>query len=586
MNDSRNIVTGHVIPTQNYADQPYVVVLPDESWLCVLTTGAGREGQPGQHVVALRSFNQGKSWETPVPIEPADGPEASWVVPLLVPNLGGKLGRVYAFYVYNGDNRRTVIFDSGKELVRVDTLGHYVFRYSDDGGATWSEQRTEIPVREFDIDRENPYKGETRFFWSVCKPLTVGNRVYLAVHKVGRFGDGFMARSEGAFLASDNILHESDPTKVLWETLPDGDIGLRPVEKAVADEQNITALSDGTLFCTYRTVEGHPCHAYSRDGGHSWTPPAHMIYGPGQRKVKHPRAANFVRRFSNCKFLYWFHNHGLQWYEGRNPAWLIGGEEITTPEGQMIQWSQPEIALYDDGIGTRMSYPDFIEQNGQFFLTETQKSIARSHQVAPELLDALWNSKNQTEVSQNGLAAQRSGAGTLEMPTLPQLWRERGGFSIDFKVLFENLTPHQMIFDSRNERGHGITIMLTDRGTLKLTLCSNFDTASGDNGSGESSWECDPGLITAGKWHSVTAIVDAGPKVILWVIDGQLNDGGSERPFGWGYFYPHLNDLNAAPTAQVAPSLRGEISELRVYNRALYVNEAAANHRAANNSTG
>lgn len=46
---------------------------------------------------------------------------------------------------------------------RVDTLGEYAFRYTDDGGRTWSERR-HIPVRTADIDRRNPYRGEVKFF--------------------------------------------------------------------------------------------------------------------------------------------------------------------------------------------------------------------------------------------------------------------------------------------------------------------------------------------------------------------------------------------------------------------------------------
>ena len=84
-------------------------------------------------------------------------------------------------------------------------------------------------------------------------------------------------------------------------------------------------MGDGSLYCTFRTVEGCSGHAYSRDGGHTWTPPEFMTYSPGGRPVKNPRAANFVRRFSNGNYIYWFENHGLRSYDGRNPAWLCGG---------------------------------------------------------------------------------------------------------------------------------------------------------------------------------------------------------------------------------------------------------------------
>ena len=69
--DPRHIAAGHEIPTETYCDQPYVVRTDDGAWLCVLTTGAGREGQAGQHVVTLRSTDRGHTWSAPVDVEPA-----------------------------------------------------------------------------------------------------------------------------------------------------------------------------------------------------------------------------------------------------------------------------------------------------------------------------------------------------------------------------------------------------------------------------------------------------------------------------------------------------------------------------------
>jgi hypothetical protein len=102
--DLRHIETGHEIPSEGYCDQPYVVVNDDGSWTCVMTTGRGHEGQAGQHVVATISQDQGKTWSDLYDIEPADGPEASWVMPLRVP----ETGRIYAFYTYNKANQREV----------------------------------------------------------------------------------------------------------------------------------------------------------------------------------------------------------------------------------------------------------------------------------------------------------------------------------------------------------------------------------------------------------------------------------------------------------------------------------------------
>ena len=80
MTDIRNIRTGRTIPTETYSDQPYIVKTADGAWLCVVTTGAGREGQSGQHVVTVRSSDEGRTWSAPVDVEPADGPEASYAV--------------------------------------------------------------------------------------------------------------------------------------------------------------------------------------------------------------------------------------------------------------------------------------------------------------------------------------------------------------------------------------------------------------------------------------------------------------------------------------------------------------------------
>ncbi|NCO96174.1 MAG: exo-alpha-sialidase, partial [Armatimonadetes bacterium] len=281
--DWRHLANGREIPTETYCDQPYIVKTDDGAWLCCMTTGAGHEGQPGQHIVTMRSTDQGQTWEDPVDVEPAEGPEASYAVLLRVPT-----GRVYCLYNHNTDNVRWVKaddppFKEGK-CTRVDSLGHYVLKYSDDHGRTWSAERHEVPVREMAIDRENADGGELRYFWNVGRPFLHAGAAYCSLHKVGGFGEGFFTRSEGVLLKSENILTERDPGKVVWETLPDGDAGLRtpPGGGPIAEEQSYSVLSDGSFFCVYRTIDGHSACCYSRDGGHTWTTPDYMRYADGR----------------------------------------------------------------------------------------------------------------------------------------------------------------------------------------------------------------------------------------------------------------------------------------------------------------
>lgn len=578
-NDPRDIRNGWMIPDEGYCDQPYVVVTDQGHWLCTMTTGAGIEGQPGQHIVATISHDRGQTWSDLIPIEPGNGPEASWVMPLKVPG-----GRVYAFYTYNAQNLREVPSNHPNVGKRVDTLGSYMFKYSDDGGLTWSAERYEIPMRLMRIDRGNMTGGEVLFFWGVGKPITFGDLAYFGFAKVGKWGlPGGMVESQGVFMRSDNILSEADPSRIRWELLPEGDEGLRAPKGPVSDEANLVALSDGSLFATYRTIDGYPCHAYSRDGGRTWTPSAYMTYRPGSRRVKHPRAANFVKKFANGKYLYWFHNHGGEsihregWnpYQGRNPVWICGGIE----RDGFIHWTEPEILLYDEDPDVRISYPDFVEDGGQIYVTETQKEIARVHEIDPSLLDDLWGQFDRNDVSRNGLilelAREPLKPGTeVAMPDLPDP-KERGGFSVDLWVRFRELTAGQSLLDTRDDEGKGIHLFITGQATLGITL---------NDGSTEATWDSDPGTgagtLRVGDWRHLVVTVDAGPRIISVVVDGILNDGGAARQYGWGWFEPELGDLDGKDEATLATRLYGELRSVRIYNRPLRTSEAVGNFRA------
>ena len=583
--DPRYIGNGNPLPTELYCDQPDLVRTDDGAWLGTITTGAGREGQGGQHVVSFRSLDCGQTWSDPIDVEAADGPEASYAVLLKVPG-----GRVYCFYNHNTDNVREAIADdppfAGGVTRRVDSLGHYVFKYTDDHGQTWSERRFDVPVRAMQIDRDNPYGGELQFFWNVGRPFIHDGAAYISLHKVGGFGNGFFTSSEGVLVRSDNILTETNPERIAWETLPDGDAGLRtpPGGGPIAEEHSYSVLSDGSFYSVYRTIDGHPCCAYSRDRGRSWSTPAYKCFDDG-RLMKHPRAANFAWKCANGNFLYWFHHNGGKWYEDRNPVWLCGGVEADSPDGRVIRWSQPEIALYDPDPFIRISYPDLIEEGGDYYLTETQKDTGRIHRLDPALLEGLWAQFTAAAVAADGLVLELPAAGAdmpveVAMPALPQFCardnaradhgtkRLGRGFTIDLSFSLQSLAPCQTLLDSRTDTGQGLALLTTTpAGALELVM---------NDGRTENRWACDPGLLEAGRSHHLTAIVDAGPRVISFVVDGRLGDGGEHRQFGWGRFSPDLRGANGGDTLRLAPGLES----LRLYDRYLTTSEAIANHRA------
>ncbi len=577
--DWRNIVNGTQIPRENYSDQPYVVITKDGNWLCVLTTGNGNEGAPHQHIISTISSDKGKTWSKPVDIEPSTGPEASWVMPLAVAS-----GRVYVFYTYNSENLRLdTKSNSPTYAKRVDTLGQYAMKYTDDYGRTWSADRFDIPMRRMRIDRENAYGGKLLYFWGVGKPISTRHGAMFGFAKVGKWGNpGGMVTSQGCVMHSPNILTETDPRKIKWNLYPEGDEGLHAPKGQVSDETNLVELSDGSLYATYRTIDGHNCAAYSRDAGRTWTPPAYATYTPDGQKIKHPRAANFVKKFSNGKYTLWFHNHGGEcvltgpwdYYNNRNPAWITGGVE---KDGH-IHWSQPEILLYDMDPKTKISYPDFVEDGGEFYVTETMKTFARVHPIDRSLLEGLWSQAEANSLCKRGLvltatAQQLRGGGSLAMPSLPSL--DQGGFTIDFWLRLRELSSGQTILDTRSSDGKGIAITMTDHYTLRLTL---------NDGTREASWDSDPGFhsgtLKTGAWQYVAFVVDGGPKIITVMVDGVLNDGGPVREYGWGRFPAELHDVDGLATARVNAGVFGEIKLLRVYDRYLRTSELMGNWRA------
>lgn len=593
--DWRHLDNGREIPiSEGYADQPFVVVADDGAWVCLLTTGPGEEGATGQHVVSARSLDQGKTWIDRVDVEPADIGETSYAAPVKAAS-----GRLYALYNFNHDNvRRMAVPDPAHRdsytrdgfTYRVDCLGSFVFKYSDDHGRTWSAERFTVPVRKMKIDRENITGGEVMFFWNASRILTTALGVYVPLYKVGNFGKGFYTSTQGVLLHSPNLLDEPDPAKIRWETLPEGDTGIcspQPGGGLIAEEHSFSVLSDGSLYDVFRTTDGQAACTYSRDGGRNWSAPRWKTY-PDGRAVKNPRAANFAWKCGDGRFLYWFENHGRKSYDLRNPAWVLGGVEADSPEGRFIRWSQPEVLLYHDNPLVRMSYPDLIEDDGRVFITETKKDIARIHEIPAGFLETLWSQFDPPTPATDGLLLDQALAPTgptgLDWPELPKfagsdrqridgaLARHRTGFTFEMMLRPGVLGADRVLLDTFTDHDAGLRLTLEATGRLRLDL--------GD-GLTRGVWCSDPGLLHPDREHHVGVVVDGGPGLIAFVIDGVFNDGGEHRPFGWGRFSPHLRHANGHPRAAVNTSEAGghRLSALKVYGRALMTAELVNHHR-------
>ncbi|MFV1968327.1 MAG: exo-alpha-sialidase, partial [Pirellulaceae bacterium] len=540
--DPRDINAGYRIPDEGYCDQPYVVITKDGNWLCLLTTAGGHEGAANSHVVSTISADQGRTWSELVELEPVDGPPSVYSLPVVAHS-----GRVYAFYDYNGDNFRCP--------ARSDCVGWFVYKYSDDNGRTWSKERYRLPMRMTAVDRTNTFDGKVQIFWGIGKPITMGDTMLFAFSKCGKY---VIDRSEGWFYRSDNILTETDPAKIEWQLLPDGDVGLKnPDYGDIQAEQNIVPLNDGSIYCMYRTAANHPCHAYSRDGGHTWTLPEYATYTPGGRRFKNSRACPKVWKTSHGKYLFWFHHHGAHKnpYRGRNPAWLSGGIE----KDGFVHWSQPEIVLYDTdpknclfdattglpGPGGGMSYPDLIEQEGRYWITETQKTVARVHPIDPTLLEGLWSQGTLKTVTKKGLVLDLTPTqlqqGEVDTPELPSL-ASGGGFATDFWIRVNQPSAGDVILDSRDAQDKGFVVRTEKNNTIRIEM---------NDGTRRAGWSSDHDVISPGEWHHVAIIVDGGPNIISFVVDGILCDGGTASIYGWGRFDADLGTVSGSSRLRV-----------------------------------
>ena len=579
--DWRHLQNGTRIPLPTgYLDQPYFVRADDGALVLVCTNCPSHEGDPGQRVVCIRSEDEGETWSRPVPLEPSDEVEASYAVIIKT-----SFGRLYSFYNHNTDNIREVPCDPEASpdglCRRVDSLGYFVFKYSDDHGKTWSRDRFTVPVREFAIDRENTSGGKIRYFWNVGKAFWHRGEGYVPLHKVGGFGKDFFTRSEGCLICVPNLDSERDPRKLEFLTLPDGDVGIRAPEGAgpIGEEHSFTELSDGSLFTVFRTVSGYPACAYSRDGGHTWSDPDYLRY-PDGRRVKNPRAANFIWRLSGGRYLYWFHNHSGRNYADRNPVWCLAAREVEGPEGNVLEFSQPEILLYTDDITCRMSYPDCLElSSGDLLLTETEKHVARMHRIPDSFLRRIgfqWDDPPLPAVED--LIVEKENADLDRAMTvkakLPLLYDRKGswealsdgdlraGFTVVLRIVAETV-PGPLV-DNRDAQGNGFCLRLENDFRLRVILADNRS---------ESRWTFGTPLQRSEE-HIIAVIVDGGPKTVSAVVDGSFDDGGM-RQFGFGLYHYHLQRADGAGAVRVSPAVR----YLAFYRRALLTAEAVALHR-------
>ena len=275
--------------------------------LCVvLHHSENHEGGPGLRLYSTRSTDIGRSWTPLLLIDDSPTRQSHDGYQLVHERPDGS-ERIFVFYGCNeGARSHLNADDTGggrSELPRSDMQleDGYYFRFSDDQARSWSNIACVIPVRRTRIDRANPWQGKIMGMFMCDKPSVIDGAVYFAFQKTPD-GGGETPNSEVFFLRSRNLLSVANPQDAIWETLPLGDVGLKPPggELALGEEPHIVAIGahwPGRVFTLWRTETGKLAAAYSSDGGESWEPSFWLTYEGvalgqgGVRTIKNPRGA-------------------------------------------------------------------------------------------------------------------------------------------------------------------------------------------------------------------------------------------------------------------------------------------------------
>ena len=244
-----------------------------------------------------------------------------------------------------------------------------------------------------------------------------------------------------------------------------------------------------------------------------------------------------------------------------------------------IIWSQPEILFYEQDLLKRMSYPDLIEQDGRFWITETNKENARCHEIPAGFFEVLWDQFEINRVAEDNLIYSFDSTHLPDNTIIP-LETDRKisfekGISVDLQMELSSPAPEQIIFELKGENRKSITMQTGNYGDVEVIM-SDGDIIS--------RWSSDPGIIPPYGKHNIIVTLDNGPKIIQFIIDGIVCNGNQSRQFGWGRYNSEMRDFS--PSSLLTGNLikrdvnvTGKLYHLKLYNKAIMNTEAIGNQR-------
>ena len=138
----------------------------------------------------------------------------------------------------------------------------------------------------------------------------------------------------------------------------------------------------------------------------------------------------------------------------------------------------------------------------------------------------------------------------------------------------EKEEPDVLVVDAPDARrvveDGGVALVLWANGTMALTLSDG----AGTNATASTDPACAARLAAPGE-HFVGAVADVGPRLVSFMVDGVLCDGGGVWKRGWAWL-PPLREPRSTGTLRVASE---RVLQGGVFTRSLSTSELVAQWR-------
>ena len=297
-------------------------------------------------ISAIYSSDEGESWTAPSVLLEKGEHQQNVMSPSLIRLPNGKLGMVYL-----------------EKLEASPATSHCmpVFRYSDDEGKTFSG---EIPMI---CERGYYVVNNDRIF------VTKNGRILVPVAHHGDVYDHI----QGLLLPARIRLFYSDDSGLTWGVLP-GELYLAYSDAVGLQEPGVLELSDGTLWLYCRTAYGYQYHAFSHDGGHTFSTPEPNLFFTSpdspmlMKQLSRGTVAVFNPNGFNCTV-----THREIWGAPRRTPYILA---VTDGDGSAFDNTKTK-SIYggfnpfvdtcyflEDDTGESYCYPAVLEVEGGFLV--------------------------------------------------------------------------------------------------------------------------------------------------------------------------------------------------------------------------